>query len=235
MKFRALSEARWIFATLAACWFTSLALLPAISLAFPALLLFSLYFFRDPERQPPPDEMLAVAPADGLVAEVKETGEPVHQPACETRAIFLSVFDVHVNRAPIAGEITPGTHDRTVFDAQSGLLGGQCAPRAIREKAPMILLSAGLSRYWRLIALETGRRGWKRRTVDDPLGPRTEVDLSVRISSNPERESGEEKQPLPGLGRNRHELSGRSQNLPSAQLDDGRKPLLWFRCSSAHY
>ena len=107
MKFRALGEARWILAVLAVCWLASVALFPAVSLVFAALLLFALYFFRDPERQPPRDEMLAVAPADGLVVEVKETGESqfINQ-RVKRVGIFLSVFDVHVNRAPIAGEIT---------------------------------------------------------------------------------------------------------------------------------
>jgi len=107
MKFRALSEARWILGILGGCWLASMALSPAVSLVFAALLLFSLYFFRDPERQPPRDEALAVSPADGLVVEVKETAENefINQ-RVKRVAIFLSVFDVHVNRAPIAGEIT---------------------------------------------------------------------------------------------------------------------------------
>ncbi|MFZ0709685.1 MAG: phosphatidylserine decarboxylase [Terrimicrobiaceae bacterium] len=107
MKFRALSEARWILAVLGICWLASVALFPPVSLVFAVLLLFSLYFFRDPERQPPRDETLAVSPADGLVVEVKETAENefINQ-RVKRVAIFLSVFDVHVNRAPIAGEIT---------------------------------------------------------------------------------------------------------------------------------
>ena len=54
MKFRALGEARWILGILAV-WLAGLGwlLFPAVSLVFAALLLFSLYFFRDPERQPP--------------------------------------------------------------------------------------------------------------------------------------------------------------------------------------
>jgi phosphatidylserine decarboxylase len=107
MTFRALGEARWILGIVAVCLLASVALFPAVSLIFAALLLFSLYFFRDPERQPPRDETLAVAPADGLVVEVKETGESqfINQ-RVKRVTIFLSVFDVHVNRAPIAGEIT---------------------------------------------------------------------------------------------------------------------------------
>src|SRR5262245_42657166 len=107
MKLRALGEARWILAVLAVCCAAALAWYPAISVLFAGLLLFSLYFFRAPERRPPADENLAVAPADGVVVEVKETGED-HLIKGKVRrvAIFLSVFDVHVNRAPIAGEIT---------------------------------------------------------------------------------------------------------------------------------
>jgi phosphatidylserine decarboxylase len=60
---------------------------------------FCLYFFRDPERQIP-DGDVAVAPADGKVLSVIPVGGEL------TRiSIFMSVFDVHVNRAPIGGRI----------------------------------------------------------------------------------------------------------------------------------
>jgi phosphatidylserine decarboxylase len=72
--------------------------------------LFCLYFFRDPERVLPPRPNVFVAPADGLVVSI----EPAIPPAelglgQETRlrvAIFLSVLDVHVNRAPISGLVS---------------------------------------------------------------------------------------------------------------------------------
>lgn len=107
MKYRALGEARWILGFLAVCWLVTFALFPLLSLLFAGLLLFSLYFFRDPERQPPTDEKLAVAPADGLVVGVDEVEETEFLKRRVKRvSIFLSVFDVHVNRAPIAGTIT---------------------------------------------------------------------------------------------------------------------------------
>jgi phosphatidylserine decarboxylase len=63
------------------------------------LALFCLYFFRDPEREVPSGRV-AVSPADGKVIAIKPEGPNV------TRfTIFLNVFDVHVNRAPIAGRI----------------------------------------------------------------------------------------------------------------------------------
>src|SRR3954462_9728472 len=74
-------------------------------LAIPPLLLacFFLLFFRDPERQMPAVAGAVVSPADGKVTDISPTrvnGEP------KTRvSIFLNVFDVHVNRSPIAGTI----------------------------------------------------------------------------------------------------------------------------------
>lgn len=107
MKFRAMGEARGILIVLAAAWLVTVAIFPLLSILVAAMLLFTLYFFRDPERTPPADETLAVAPADGVVVEVSEVEETEFLKAKVRRVgIFLSVFDVHVNRAPIAGEIT---------------------------------------------------------------------------------------------------------------------------------
>ena len=75
-------------------------------LALVAVLLaaFFLWFFRDPERTVPVGPGLIVSPGDGLVTETirLETPEGPRQRI----SIFLSVFDVHVNRSPIAGTIT---------------------------------------------------------------------------------------------------------------------------------
>jgi phosphatidylserine decarboxylase len=81
-------------------WLTSwpFALIPALLAAF------FLWFFRDPERVIPSGEGLIVSPGDGLVTEaiLLETPNGPRQRI----SIFLSVFDVHVNRSPIAGTIT---------------------------------------------------------------------------------------------------------------------------------
>jgi phosphatidylserine decarboxylase len=69
--------------------------------ALPLLLsaCFCLYFFRDPERVIP-DGPVAVSPADGRIVQVRDYDD-------NTRvSIFLNIFDVHVNRTPIAGRIT---------------------------------------------------------------------------------------------------------------------------------
>ena len=61
--------------------------------------LFALYFFRDPDREIPPGPV-CVAPADGRVVQVREEADG------RTRiSIFLSIFDVHVNRAPVSGRV----------------------------------------------------------------------------------------------------------------------------------
>ena len=69
------------------------------SLPFYILAAFCLYFFRDPERQAPAGPV-AVAPADGRVVAVKPDGA-----GASRISIFLNIFDVHVNRTPIAGKI----------------------------------------------------------------------------------------------------------------------------------
>ncbi|MEQ1724699.1 MAG: phosphatidylserine decarboxylase [Sphingopyxis sp.] len=71
-------------------------------------------FFRDPVRVTPQDETLIIAPADGLITQIAEVPPPAELAMPEalgaalvTRvSIFMNVFDVHINRAPIAGTVT---------------------------------------------------------------------------------------------------------------------------------
>jgi phosphatidylserine decarboxylase len=74
--------------------------------AVPPLLLaaFFLWFFRDPHRNIPAGEGLIVSPADGVVTETVTIATP--DGPRQRISIFLSVFDVHVNRAPISGVLT---------------------------------------------------------------------------------------------------------------------------------
>jgi phosphatidylserine decarboxylase len=80
-------------------WFASwlLVLIPVLLAAF------FLWFFRDPERAIPAGPGLVVSPADGKITEVA----PIRTPDGDRirLSIFLSVFDVHVNRSPIAGTV----------------------------------------------------------------------------------------------------------------------------------
>jgi len=73
---------------------------PAAGVPFYILAAFCLYFFRDPGRTIP-EGPVAVSPADGKVVELAPEGEDRQRVS-----IFLNVFDVHVNRTPIAGTIT---------------------------------------------------------------------------------------------------------------------------------
>jgi phosphatidylserine decarboxylase len=68
-------------------------------------------FFRDPDRPIPTQRGIMVAPADGKVSSIHEVEffEPFNGPATCVR-IFLSVFDVHINRSPIHGVVTSVTH-----------------------------------------------------------------------------------------------------------------------------
>jgi phosphatidylserine decarboxylase len=77
-----------------------------LALPFFLLLLFSLQFFRDPRRPLPaalPGGVLC--PADGRVIAIEEVDDPfLHRPALKI-SIFMNVFDVHVNRLPVAGVV----------------------------------------------------------------------------------------------------------------------------------
>ena len=97
----------------AAAWFWS----PIAAAFLGALCLFVLFFFRDPDRTAPGGAGLVVSPADGRVVRAESPGggsEPGQV------SIFLSIFNVHVNRSPVAGQIQsvqyyPGAF-RAAFD-----------------------------------------------------------------------------------------------------------------------
>ena len=90
-------------------WFTA----PAWALIPLVLALFFLWFFRDPERGIPQAPGALVSPADGKVTDVSEVNEGGEK---RTRiSIFLNVFDVHVNRSPIAGIVREVRYQRGKF------------------------------------------------------------------------------------------------------------------------
>jgi phosphatidylserine decarboxylase len=111
MRFQTLNEARWIFAVLLVLAALSFWLLPWLALLWVILILYTFYFFRDPDREAPADPSAVVAAADGVIVEIKEMVEPevVKEPMRRV-AIFLSVFDVHTNRAPVEGKVTYCQH-----------------------------------------------------------------------------------------------------------------------------
>jgi phosphatidylserine decarboxylase len=125
MRFQTLYEGRLIFAILIAVialgWWLSWGLLILVA----ALgVIFCINFFRDPERQIDPNENAVVSAADGVVTHIVEVDETeVLKSKCRRVGVFLSVFDVHVNRAPIGGKISytnhfPGTYPGPYLDAR---------------------------------------------------------------------------------------------------------------------
>lgn len=96
---------------------------------FPALVLlavcwFSLHFFRDPERVTPTGRGLAVSPADGRIIRVEERPDPFSGQSRLCVSIFMNVFSVHVNRAPVACTVEgirywPGAYLNAAFDKAS--------------------------------------------------------------------------------------------------------------------
>ncbi|MEY2500511.1 MAG: phosphatidylserine decarboxylase [Verrucomicrobiota bacterium] len=106
MRSQTLYEARWIFAVLALVAIVSAIFLPWLLVLVFLLTVYVFWFFRDPARIAPADPDAVLAPADGVVADIVEIDEPEVVHATQRRVgIFLSVFDVHTNRAPVEGRI----------------------------------------------------------------------------------------------------------------------------------
>jgi len=116
MRLQTLWEARWILALLAVLavvfgFFSAWALW-----LFLLLFLCVVAFFRDPERAVPTDENLIIAAADGTVMDIVELVEnEVLKTKTRRVGIFLSIFDVHTNRAPIGGRIVYRQHRPGLF------------------------------------------------------------------------------------------------------------------------
>ncbi|HKZ97546.1 MAG TPA: phosphatidylserine decarboxylase [Hyphomicrobiaceae bacterium] len=87
---------------------------PALGWIAAAATLWVAYFFRDPDRVTPLRDGLVVAPADGRISAIEKVRPPAELGLGEAErvriSVFLSVFDVHIARAPVAGRIT-----RTVY------------------------------------------------------------------------------------------------------------------------
>lgn len=106
----------------------------ALAVPFVVLACYFTYFFRNPDRTIPTDEHLVVSPADGTVQDVVELeDDDFIKGPCTKIIIFLSVFNVHVNRSPIAGEIKcqkyvcgrfrPAYKDEVGFENERHMLG----------------------------------------------------------------------------------------------------------------
>ncbi len=86
--------------------FLSVVSIPVLLVLWVVFCFFTLYFFRDPTAKPPPGARLVLAPAHGKVDVIDTTTEPYFMGGdCQRISIFLSVFDVHVQNAPIDGTV----------------------------------------------------------------------------------------------------------------------------------
>jgi len=109
----------FILPTLAVSGLLFLLRLPVSGTIVLLLAAFIVYFFRDPEREIPSGERIILAPADGKIVAIKPFPDwkgPFGEPLVRI-SIFLSVFDVHVNRAPIAALVQEVTHSPGQFRA----------------------------------------------------------------------------------------------------------------------
>jgi phosphatidylserine decarboxylase len=121
---------------------------------------FCLYFFRDPERVPPPGDVM-VAPADGKVVAIREL------PDRRTRiSIFLNIFDVHVNRTPI-----PGTVREVLYQEGKFLVASHEAASSDNEQNTLVIDGGGTSVICRQIAGLIARRIVCYKKAGDRLAP----------------------------------------------------------------
>jgi phosphatidylserine decarboxylase len=119
---------------------------PWLGLPFYVLAAFCLYFFRDPQRTPPPGELI-LSPADGKIVSIRENPG-------ETRiSIFLNIFNVHVNRTPI-----PGVLREVVYRPGKFLVASHEAASADNEQNTLIIEGFGNRVVCRQIAGLIARR-----------------------------------------------------------------------------
>jgi phosphatidylserine decarboxylase len=131
MRWQTLWQAKWILLVLVLATAGAWRLAPWLAVLPAAFLAFTLYFFRDPQRDIPTGENVVVSPADGRVTDI-ETMEETEVTGQTMRrvGIFLSVFDVHVNRMPAGGRVVyTAAHDGTYHDARSPMASTHNAAR----------------------------------------------------------------------------------------------------------
>jgi phosphatidylserine decarboxylase len=156
------------------------------------LVLFMAYFFRDPERTSPTEQDTVVAPADGRVTRVAQA-MPGDARSPQVVSIFLSPFDVHINRAPIAGEIVDVTYTKGRF-----LIATREEASVVNEQNALTIRGERMTVVCKQIAGVLARRivCWRKKGEQVNLGERfglikfssrtdlvlpPEVEISVRI------------------------------------------------------
>ncbi len=136
---------------------------PVFGLPLFVLAAFCLYFFRDPDREIPSGPV-AVSPADGKVVSIVKLN------GTETRiSIFLNVFDVHVNRTPVAGTITS-----VVYQPGQFLVASREEASQVNEQNTITVEGEGTRVVYKQIAGLIARRVvcWKKAGDQVALGER---------------------------------------------------------------
>jgi phosphatidylserine decarboxylase len=136
---------------------------PVFGLPLFLLAAFCLYFFRDPDREIPSGPV-AVSPADGKVVSIMPLS------GTETRiSIFLNVFDVHVNRTPVAGTVTS-----VVYQPGQFLVASREEASTVNEQNTITVEGEGTRVVYKQIAGLIARRVvcWKRPGDKVALGER---------------------------------------------------------------
>ena len=145
---------------------------PYAGVAFAPLSLWCIAFFRDPERTPPLGENQLVSPADGVLLPITDAAPPEElglggQPR-KRLSIFMNVFDVHVNRMPVGGEVValsyrPGRFFNASFDKASvhnERMSARIRPAASRSPSDdlAVVQIAGLVARRIVCDIKTGER-----------------------------------------------------------------------------
>lgn len=126
-------------------------------LFFWVLFILVLNFFRDPERKTPVDALTIISPADGKIIDIQKVTEEnfLHRDATRV-SIFMSIFDVHVNRSPVKGVIDyvhynkglflPAYREKASLDNEQMTIGFTMSAKenGQRELKVMLKLIAGL-------------------------------------------------------------------------------------------
>ena len=104
--------------------------------------LFIAYFFRDPARVTPLREGLVIAPGDGRICAIERVRSPLELGLGDSErvriSIFLSLFDVHINRAPVAGRVT-----RSVYVPGSFLNAARDKSSEENERRAIVIVIPG--------------------------------------------------------------------------------------------
>ena len=128
-----------------------------LSLPLIAIAGFMVFFFRDPHRSPPTEPGVVLAPADGRVTTVRKADDENHESLI---SIFLSPLDVHINRAPIAGDIMDISYKSGKF-----LMATREDSRLLNEQNTLTIQGNGLTVRCTQIAGILARRivCWKKK------------------------------------------------------------------------